>query len=347
MKTLYVTSNQPSAGKTAFCSAFGSLIQQHSKKVAVFKPVTTWNSEKRDSDTQFYDSLFKGTPTKPWPIKIDPESLSRPLDTAHQTILQNVKKEVVSLEKAGLSVIVEGLPTHDQSGNEIALTQEMAKVIGSNVISITTCTQSTEKQATALLTLFPNSVKGTIINNITRYKHHEVTKTTIPSIERAGITVLAAIPEHRYLMAKTVLEISTILQGKIVQGKEHNNRLVEHIMIGGLILGSGTEYFGKYSNKAVVVRGDRPDIQMVALSGDTSCLILTGGYLPTQYVEYEAAETDVPLVCVDSNTHTTMEALATIELTSPFADPRKVDRFQTLLREYSKPNMLTDLANLV
>jgi len=97
----------------------------------------------------------------------------------------------------------------------------------------------------------------------------------------------------------------------------------------------------------VVVRGDRPDIQMAALSGDTSCLILTGGYLPTQYVEYEATETSVPIVCVDDDTHTTLEILSTIELTTPFTDSRKVDRFQTLLREYSDPSMLTDLVNLV
>jgi BioD-like phosphotransacetylase family protein len=346
MKTLYVTSNQNSAGKTTFCSAFGSLIQQDSKKIAVIKPVSISNHGDQDTDSAFYDSLFKGTPKKLSPIQISQDSVSNLAQKRQEEIVESINNDVTSLRKAGLSVVVEGLPTHDENGIQITITQAIVKSLDCNVVSITTFNQHAGKHASELMSLFPKGVAGTIINNVSKYKHHKVNNELIPSIEGAGVRVLASIPEHRYLMAKTVLELSKIVRGEIVQGKEHQDRLVEHIMIGGLILGSSNKYFGKYSNKAVVVRGNRPDIQMAALTGDTSCLILTGGYLPTQYVEYEASETNVPIIYVENDTHSVTDALNAIDLTSPCSDTRKVSRFQSLLKEHSEPSMLTDLANL-
>ena len=346
MKTLYVTSNQNSAGKTTFCSAFGSLLQKESSKIVVIKPVSTSNRGDQDTDAEFYSSIFKGTSKKPSSIQLPQSSISKVAQKKQQEIVQSIKDDVASLRKAGLSVVVEGLPTHDENGDQIALTQEIVKSLDCNVISITTFNQQAAKHASELVSLFPKRVKGTIINNVSKYKNHHVNNELIPSIESAGVQVLASIPEHRYLMSKTVLELAKIVQGEIVQGQKYQDRLVEHIMIGGLVLGSGNEYFGKYSNKAVVVRGNRPDIQMAALAGDTSCLILTGGYLPTQYVEYEASETDVPIICVKQDTHAVTDSLNSIELTSPCSDLRKVNRFQTLLAEHSAPDMLQDLANL-
>ena len=346
MKTLYVTSNQNSAGKTTFCSAFGSFLQAESQKIAVIKPVSISNHGDQDTDSVFYDSIFKESSEKLSSIQLSQDSVSKVAQKKQLEIVQSVKNDVASLKKAGLSVVVEGLPTHDENGDQITLTQEIVKALDCNVISITTFNPQAEKHASELVSLFPKEVKGTIINNISRYKNHHVNNELIPSIEGAGVRVLASIPEHRYLMAKTVLELSKIIQGEIVQGEEYQDRLVEHLMIGGLVLGSGNEYFGKYSNKAVVVRGNRPDIQMAALSGDTSCLILTGGYLPTQYVEYEASETDVPIICVENDTHAVTDSLSSIELTSPCSDLRKVNRFQALLTEHSEPDMLQDLANL-
>ena len=79
---------------------------------------------------------------------------------------------------------MEGLPTHDENGDQIALTQEIVKSLDCNVISITTFNQQANKHASELVSLFPKRVKGTIINNVSKYKNHHVNNQLIPSIER-------------------------------------------------------------------------------------------------------------------------------------------------------------------
>ena len=49
----------------------------------------------------------------------------------------------------------------------------------------------------------------------------------------------------------------------------------------------------------MIVRGDRPDVQMSALGTDMECFILTNGLEPIEYVKYEADEEEVSIVIVD------------------------------------------------
>ena len=95
----------------------------------------------------------------------------------------------------------------------------------------------------------------------------------------------------------------------------------------------GVLYFGIRENKAVIVRGDRPDIQMAALHTPTSCLILTNGIEPVEYIVNEADLEEVPIVVVDSTTIDTMAALNTLQGGVGFDHTAKVDRFRVLLQE--------------
>ena len=57
------------------------------------------------------------------------------------------------------------------------------------------------------------------------------------------------------------------------------------------------------------MRGDRPDVQMSALTTSTQCLVLTGGIDPIEYVLYEAELEEVPIAVVPSETLDAMAAL--------------------------------------
>ena len=65
---------------------------------------------------------------------------------------------------------------------------------------------------------------------------------------------------------------------------------------------SGKEYYKSQTNPAVIVRADRPDIQMAAIYQDVSCLIVTGDSIPADYSIYEAQEREIPIIAVKSNT---------------------------------------------
>ena len=77
--------------------------------------------------------------------------------------------------------------------------------------------------------------------------------------------VIAAIPEDRRLLGMSVEQLAQHLGGKFLNWEEKKDNFVEHFLIGGMVLDWGVLYFQRFDNKAVIVRGDRPDIQMAAL----------------------------------------------------------------------------------
>ena len=141
------------------------------------------------------------------------------------------------------------------------------------------------------------------------------------------------MPENRKLVSSTVNQIVEHLDGRYLEGSEYGDRIIEHFLVGGMGLDRGTLYFGIREDKAVIVRGDRPDIQMAALHTPTSCLILTNGAEPVEYIVHEAELEEVPIVIVDTDTLDTMKALRTLQERVRFDHPDKVERFGALLRE--------------
>ena len=182
---------------------------------------------------------------------------------------------------------------------------------------------------------FGHSLLGVLINSVTRYREREVQRVLGPALESRGVRFLGAIPDDRTMLSVTVGQIAHHLDGRWVLGQENQDGLVGNFLIGANIMDRATIYFGRLEDQGVIVRGDRPDIQLAALSLPTRCLVLTNGYDPIQYVYYQAEQEEVPVLVVQTDTVTTAHALDSVLQSSTFHHPRKLDRFQELLREYA------------
>jgi BioD-like phosphotransacetylase family protein len=93
-------------------------------------------------------------------------------------------------------------------------------------------------------------------------------------------------------------------------------------------------YMRRVSRKAIITGGDRADIQLAALSTDTSCLVLTGGLYPPKPVIAKAYEVGVPVLVTR---HNTMEAAEMIEHLIARIDPgdsSKIDRIAQVVKQY-------------
>ena len=180
---------------------------------------------------------------------------------------------------------------------------------------------------------FGERLIGMVVNGRTQYQGTAVETEFIPALEALGIRTLGVVPEDRKLVSATIDQIVECLEGRYLQGEEHGDRIIEHFLVGGMGLDRGTLYFGIREDKAVIVRGDRPDIQMAALHTPTSCLILTNGAEPVEYIVHEADLEEVPIVIADTDTLDTMKALRTLQDGVRFDHPDKVERFGALLRE--------------
>jgi BioD-like phosphotransacetylase family protein len=156
---------------------------------------------------------------------------------------------------------------------------------------------------------FGEHLAGVVINGFLRHHRREVNQGLVGELRSRGVPALGAIPEERVMLSVTVRQIAEYLGGCWLQGPEDTEAWVDRFLIGGNIMDSGPNYFGRYPNQAVITRAERPDIQLASLMCDTKCLVLTGGAEPTEYIKAEASKREVPILLVAEDTLTTAETL--------------------------------------
>ena len=138
------------------------------------------------------------------------------------------------------------------------------------------------------------------------------------------------------MLAPTVRDLAEHLDGEFLLFPELGDSLVEYVMTGGWFLDQGVHVFSRRDHKAVVVRGDRPDLQMAALETSTVCLVLTGGINPIQYVTYHAEQEEVPLVQVPHSTLETLQRLHTVDQRVSVRHTAKVARYADLMAQHCR-----------
>ena len=173
------------------------------------------------------------------------------------------------------------------------------------------------------------------MNGVTRYLGGEAREKLAPSLSAAGVPCVGMVPEDRFMLSVAVEEIRAFFNGKYVVDEGDLQSPIERFQVGVMSLDPGELRFGLYENNAVVVRGDRPDIQMSALGSSIACLILTGGIEPIEYIMYEAREEETPVMVVEPDTLATMAALNAATANPSAASSRKAARFADLLEAHA------------
>ena len=174
---------------------------------------------------------------------------------------------------------------------------------------------------------------GFVINGLTRYLGTETREGLLSEALSQDLPVLGVVPEDRRMLGVTVAQLSRHLSGSFLVDGEGVGGLVEHFMVGCMGMDPGETHFGLRENEAVIIRGDRPDIQMAALATSPACLILTKGIDPIEYVTNEAELEGVPVISVSTNTLATMDAVADVIDGAQFDHPLKLERYRQLVEE--------------
>ena len=297
MKSLFVGSVSERSGKTAVSLG---LSKNAPGKVGFFKPFkeTIVYARNRILDQDAY--LMK----KVLDIEVEEEIISpctydifRPVNMS--TIVDNY-----NLAREGCDImIVEGTRDittgyiHDVSGPAIA------QAIGADIVLVSDSSPSALDKIAVISHLLKDyniEFRGVILN-----------MTDDPAVEaflqEKGINVLGSIPSMDELKRFRVREIVETLGAEVIIGDENLDRPVEEMMVGAMTPESAIKYMRRVGRKALITGGDRPDIQMAALSTDTSCLILTGGLYPVKTVVSKAYEKGVPILLVRYDTLTAAE----------------------------------------
>ena len=306
MSVVYVISEAGGMGKSAFLTSLASFMKEQGHMVSVSKPIAS-SPEDQDSST-FADLLH---------LEDGKSSVATLIDAVG---------EVDRLTTEGGFVIIEGSSTL-----ELAEHMSFAEETDAKVILIVS--QMLGPETIEFATSFGHNLYGLVVNNETRYGHTEVEKSLIPALDSAGIKLLGTLPEIRALLSLTVQQIVDGLGGRLIEDQVDASRLVESYMVGGFGMDPGQYAFSTRVNKAVIVRGDRPDVQMSALSTSLACFILTRGVEPIEYVQYEASEEGVPIIVVDMDTLEVMDGMGALQRNARFDHPEKLLQYREIMKE--------------
>lgn len=323
MTALYVTSVEASAGKTAMCAVIAKRLQADGKKVGYLKPVVVDAPAEADADMRFVARIL-GQSDVISSIAVKPRDLIAP------DVLKRAKAACLETLKGRDTILLEGLS--GVTGERGEFSARLAEAIGAKALVILRWDgRDAPDQVTAFARQVKDRLAGVVINGVPSGMMDEVRSRFVPLFESQGIKTLGIIADDRGLMAVSVGELIESLGGDVSNLNGQAEDLVESVMVGALSIDSGLDYFKRKSNKAVVTRGDRPDIQNAALETSTKLLILTNGKEPIAQIKYRAEEKRVPLVKVRQDTR---EALALVEdafARARFHSAKKLDKFSQLL----------------
>ena len=325
MSVLLVVSDSVGAGKSAVTLALAAIANRDGRSARVFRP---FSSDDDHSDSLVFAQLANpGLEGWPRPVRddgLDPGDIGE-LSAAFATeggdepltileLLSSVGPEDVTraADMLDAKVLVVAAGRRDLRGNDLS---GWSDAVGDRLL-------------------------GVLINGVTRYLGTEAAEVVSPSFEAAGIQLVGMIPEDRSLLALTVEQVRVGLEGRYVVDEGDTDGPLEWFQVGGLSLDPGELRFGLYENSAAVIRGDRPDVQMSALNGSVSCLILTGGIDPIEYISYEAQEEETPVMVVEPDTLTTMSLLNDVTSSAQMDTTAKISRFCELLEAHADLNKI-------
>ena len=144
---------------------------------------------------------------------------------------------------------------------------------------------------------------GAIINRVHAGYLDNIQDLIVPFLERKGIPVFGILPEDAVLGSVMIGDIVDTLAGDVLCCRNKLDGLIEHFLIGGMQVDRALEYIRKTRNNAVIVGGDRADIQLAAVEAMTQCLILTGNLYPNEIVVARAELKGIPIVVVRDDTY--------------------------------------------
>jgi BioD-like phosphotransacetylase family protein len=167
-----------------------------------------------------------------------------------------------------------------------------------------------------------------------------VTATPAPRLAAASeglasqdIPLLAALPQDRLLAAPTIAEMAAALDAEALFLDGRADTIVERMTIASIAADPGQGYFARFGPQAVIVRCDKPDLQLAALHTSTLCLVLTGGRMPLGYVTERAESEGVPVLITAKDTPAAVRALEGLYAGRRFGGRPKAERIAHLMTE--------------
>jgi BioD-like phosphotransacetylase family protein len=335
---LYVTSTQNFSGKSAVCATFMHRMRKDGFRVGYLKPFSSaarvLAESSIDEDARFIKETFNlSEPLEILaPVVVTGQRMRKILAEGGVDYSETVRQATATVSQGKDIVIMEGSDNFREGYIVNLSLNEVADLVDAQVITVVgyqNSLQVVDDTLTALTRLGKRLV-GVIINSVPENRLEYVHELVLPYVRKQGVTVLAVLPYQQTLHSINIGEIAEALGGNLICGNCLDD-LVENLSIAAMNVEQALNHFRLVKNKAVIVGGDRPDIQLAALETSTKVLILTGNTRPNPMIEARAEERGVAIILSPYDTLTTVEKVEQFFGKTRFHQTEKVSRFALLL----------------
>jgi uncharacterized protein len=283
LKSVYIFSSSAGSGKTSITVTLAKYLIVKNKKVAFFKPVINGPgvSSSRRVDVEIMKQLLG--------LEEKPEVIS-PEYSDENSLMSNIVPAFGRVTAGKDLVLIEGGSADFKIADEIARLLD-AKVLGVEVF---------QDEISDILIRYKEMGKylaGVIINKVPHSRLQQMKETGVKS----GINITGVIPEDRSLMGPTVKAVADGIGGKMINSDLQPQGAIENFLLGAMNPDHGPDYYARKTNKAVIVRSDRTDMQLSALETLTKCLIIAGQKAPIPMVMNRAETKQVPIILVNNS----------------------------------------------
>ncbi|MGB2828513.1 MAG: DRTGG domain-containing protein [Dehalococcoidales bacterium] len=325
MVALLIVSAQAAAGKTTIAVGLGRQLLDEGKKVGYLKP----SAGEKPSDSSAGDAAFARQA-----LNLTEEvGLLSPTLAGGKPLADKARQAYIEVSQNKDVVIIEGYcgPTPDDADSKTAY--EIAEALKARVIVVENYAggQSAPQYAASYLG-FGENLLGFVLNKVPKQELKRTCEELTSRFSGAEMRILGALPEERALLAFTVAELAEQINGEMLNNGEKSMALVESVMTGAMCVDSGLDYFGRKTGKAVVVRHDRPDMQMAALETATRCLVISGGGEPVDYVRFKAEEKNIPVIMTQNDTDTVIKHIEALLVSTRFHQDKKLNKLAEVMK---------------
>ena len=308
MKNVYLASVGARSGKSVISLG---LAMNYPGKVGFYKPfresLIKVNNELLDQDASLMAEVLKLEDGK----KLSPFSY----DVFEPVSISDIKKGYEALRKGKEFMIIEGSKEFTNGWSHKLSHLDIAEALDAPMILVST----SSVQSLDTIFMFQELCRergldmlGIVLNKFDGGPERKF-------LEERGIKVLGEVPMIPELRTFRVSEISNHMDVKLIAGEKGMDNIVETMLVGAMSTQTAIRYMRRSRRKAVITGGDRTEIQLAALSTDTSCMIVTGGIKPSHTVLSRANELNVPILITSEDT---LNVTETIEHLIARIDPK-------------------------
>ncbi len=356
MLGLYIGSTTQFAGKNLVAMTLGLKFQQMGLEVGYMKPVGAMpgmhENTMGDEDAFFLQEIFglNDDPALVTPVLVTRDFKVDALRAPRKNkFLNSISTAYEKLSKGKDVMLISGSGSFLHSG----------KYCSVDGVSVSTALQA----KTILIDRFRNELNydyilsakdileahgseflGTIFNDVSHSYLEEANELIIPSLTNRGVEVFGTIPHDPFMNGFKVSKLAERLGGRIITAANQADRLVDTFLIGTMQVENFLTYFQRQKNAAIIVGGDRADLQLVAIEGNCPCLVLTGNLYPNDIIMSRAELLGIPMIVVRGDTFATAKLMETVQTTQKLRDEIKINHGTQLVQgNIDMPRLLEKL----